>query len=468
MLAVTGVSTVTLLLFAGALLYRVHTQAHRRTDAMLLQMARTEADGVIKEIEAHGIHVHDTTVTLPTVEGLAAEKHAFVYGPDCRLQASTSNIDVVDVPEAWCERDLELGRHRVFETDAVADASLRVASFVARKPDGEPVVFAAGVESGLVDRAFRRTVLLTGLLVLVVVVAVGGVSAYVSRRLTADMASLSEACREVPDDVSQMDQTAIEQKFAVADDAPRELAILGETIRSLIGKVKRMVGIQNQFIAEAAHELRTPLTALQGDLELALRRERSAEEYREALERAESDAGRLSELTEQLLEVARSQSDAVVEERVFLPEVLDESLRRFEGELDDAEIEVDVEYEQEHRLEVAADETSVRRIFSNLIDNVVQHSGADRLAIAIRPGEPIDGDETLALHFRDDGVGIPDDEVESLFTPFHGRRDDEGHGLGLYLARRLARSHGGDLRLVEPGTDDGGAHWVVVFRRWKR
>ena len=465
--AVTGVSAVAILAFAGIVLFSVHRQAHRQTDAMLTQMVRTEADGVIREMAEHGIHVHDTTITLPTVGGLAAEKYAFAFGPDCRVQASTANVTVERVPEAWCKRELELGDHRIFETDAITESVLRAASFVARRPDGQPVVFVSALRDDLVDRSVWRTGWLAAVLALLVVLAVAGVSAWVARRLTADICRLSEACEEVPEDVATLEESEIRQRFGLSDEAPRELGTLASTIRQLIRKVRRMVNIQNRFIAEAAHELRTPLTALQGDLELSLRRERSSEEYREALERAKGDAGRLAELTEQLLEVARTQSDAVVSERVSLPAIVEDSLRRFDGPLEEAGIEVSVGFEIDGEAGVVADEMSVSRVIDNLIDNAVSHSQASRLELAFREGEPIDGDSTLALHVRDDGVGIDEEATDTLFAPFHRRTDGEGHGLGLYLARRLMRSHGGELELGESEDDDlTGVHWVARFRRW--
>jgi signal transduction histidine kinase len=386
-LAVTAVSAVAVIIFAGIVLFSVHRQAHRQTDTMLMQMARTEADGVLREVEERGIHVHDTTVTLPTVGGLAAEKYALAYGADCQIEAATQNVDGQRVPSEWCERKLELGGHRTFETDAIADLRLRAASFVARKPDGTPVVFVSAVRNGLVDRSVRRTGMLAGGLALVVIVMVAGVSAYLARRLTREISQLSAACEEVPEEVTSLDDREIRRRFGVSEHAPRELGTLAGTIRALIQKVKRMVQVQNRFVAEAAHELRTPLTALQGDLELSLRRERSAEEYREALERAEADAGRLAELTDKLLEVARSQSDAVVAERVVLPIVVDEALSRHDAALEAAGITASVEYQLDGDLEVAADESTVARVVDNLLDNVVAHSEASNVDLVMYPDQ---------------------------------------------------------------------------------
>ncbi|MFB6265446.1 MAG: histidine kinase dimerization/phospho-acceptor domain-containing protein [Bradymonadaceae bacterium] len=101
---------------------------------------------------------------------------------------------------------------------------------------------------------------------------------------------MSDACANIGDDVDASSEERIRREFGVSDDAPRELATLASTVEQLIRKVRRMVDIQNQFIAEAAHELRTPLTALQGDIELTLRRDRSKEEYEETLERLKGDA----------------------------------------------------------------------------------------------------------------------------------------------------------------------------------
>ncbi|GEM_PF-2436348 len=465
--AVTGVSTAAVALFATAVLFSMHRQAHQQTDAMLTQMVRTEADGVIREIRSHGIHVHDTQMTLPTMGAPVVEKYAFAYGPDCRIQAATHNISAESVPAGWCRRELKLGDHEIFETEAVADTQLRAASFVARTPDGTPVTFVTGLRHDLVDRAIWQTGLLTAGLALLVVLAVAGVSAYIARRLTADITALSRACEEVPEDLGDVDEQAMRRQFGVSDRAPVELSTLASTLRTLLGKAKRMVDIQNWFIAEAAHELRTPLTALTGDLSLALRRERDADAYRQALERARGDADRLAELTEELLEVARTRSDAVVNERVWLPKVVRQRADRFDAALKEAGIALDIDDETSKPAAVSADTHSVERVIDNLVENAVSHSGASRLKIALTDGGDLAEEPAVELHVMDDGVGIDEPDLERLFAPFHRRSGSDSHGLGLYLARRLMRSHGGDLQLAEPTDTFDGAHWVATFNAWR-
>ncbi|MBT9560790.1 MAG: hypothetical protein IV100_32500 [Myxococcales bacterium] len=115
----------------------------------------------------------------------------------------------------------------------------------------------------------------------------------------------------------------------MSDDAPEELGTLARTLSALLERVNGLLQSQARFVAEAAHELRTPVTALQGELEVTLRRPRSADEYREAIEEALADTRRLVGLTEQLLTAARAHTEPLVVAPIPLRAALDESLARF-------------------------------------------------------------------------------------------------------------------------------------------
>lgn len=452
MAAVAGAAVV---LSAVLVLWAIHRQGHLQTDAMLVQMARTEADGVLSEVAEHGIHVHDTRVMLPTVGGAAVEKYSLAFDAGCGVRAATGNIAVDRVPAEWCRRDLELGDVRVFNTSELADIPLRAASFVARQPDGAPIVFLAAVPHGLVDTAVWRSVWVVVLAAGIMLVAVLGVSAWLGRRLTGEIRSLSGACGEVAEELGELDDRDVKQTFAVSQRAPAELKTLADTLTDLLRRLRRMTRIQNRFIAEAAHDLRTPLTALRGEVELTLRREREAEEYRETLVRVGEDVGRLTALTENLLEVARADSEAAAGGKMSLRDAVEAAVERQRGRLEKAGVDAQVEWTGPTF--VRADQMAVSRVLDNLLGNVAEHSGASTVRIWTETRE-----EAMELHVADDGDGLDGEDPEALFAPFHRRpQTTGGHGLGLFIARKLMRSSQGELEIRPSGA---GVHFVARFR----
>ncbi len=461
---ITSMTGVAIVLFAGALLYTFHHQLHAQVGQMLLQMVRTEADGVINEVE-HGVHVHDTSVMLPTLRGERVEKYSLAFDADCEVLASTSNVTTERVPTQWCDRRLELGDHRLFHTDNLAEPKLRAAWFVARHPDGSPLVFVTGVPDEVVHGSFYRTAAVLAVLLAMLFGVISLAAWLVSRRLSADLGKLSETCEQITERAAELDGAELHRRLTISETAPAELAALAATVRDLVTRLNRMVQVQNRFIAEAAHELRTPLTALQGELELTLRRERSGDEYCEALERALGDARRLSGLYDRLLSAARTQSEQIVAARVSLSEVVNESLSRFGGRIADAGIAVDLRLEDlDDPYCVRGDKLACARLLDNLLSNVVEHSQAAKLRLSLeRDVQPLGTSgltEQVVLRVEDDGDGIDVDEIDELFVPFtaHSRK---GHGLGLYIAERLMRKQGGALEL-QPC--DIGTRWALRFR----
>ncbi|WP_168210354.1 sensor histidine kinase [Persicimonas caeni] len=461
MVTVTWITGLAILLFAAGLLYTFHVQIHQQTGQLLLQIARTEADGVISELE-HGVHVHDMSVTLPTLRGEIADKYALAFDADCRVLAATDNITVQRVPRSWCTDKLKLGDQRLFHTDALAEPRLRAAWFVARRPDGSPLVFVAGVHDEMVHASVYRTAWVVVLLALVLLGVVLLAAWLVSRRLSTDLGALSATCEQITERAADLDDAELERQLAVADSAPSELAALAATVRDLVRRLNRMVQVQNRFIAEAAHELRTPLTALQGELELTLRRERSPEEYREALERALADARRLSGLYDGLLRAARTQSEEIISARIALDAAVADSLERFAGRL--AEAGVRVEFDPgDARWAVRGDKVACARVLDNLFSNVVRHSSASTLSVRLESvREPLGTSgpvDQVVVHIEDDGDGIDADPSE-LFVPF-AADSRAGHGLGLFITEKLMRKQGGALEYV---AGPGGAHWLLRFR----
>jgi signal transduction histidine kinase len=197
-----------------------------------------------------------------------------------------------------------------------------------------------------------------------------------------------------------------------------------------------------RFTADAAHELRTPIAALRAHLEVALARPRSPEAYRDGLLDALEQSERLGRLAEDLLTLSAVESRPVGSEVVRLDRVTREV----------AEFLEPVAHEQ-GRVFVceAARPVSVhgapdllKRLVLNLVDNAFRHTGpaaAVRLSVRSEDG-------TAVIEVHDEGEGMTEAELESLFERFRrGHTAAPGSGLGLALCREIVTRHRGDIAL---------------------
>ena len=231
--------------------------------------------------------------------------------------------------------------------------------------------------------------------------------------------------------------------------------------RTLAAEQKAFERLKN-FTADAAHELRIPLTSLRGSLEVALRKDRSSEEYRETVAAALEEAEHLSELTQDLFLLAQTDANQLklnVQE-VRLKPFLEEALSLAAGLPDEKHIQI--------RLDPAPDATvrfdpdRMKQLLLNLIDNGIKYgvpNGWIRLTAEISGGR-------LKLVVQDNGIGIPKSEQERIFERFYRvdkarSRQTGGAGLGLSIVRWIAQAHGGRVQ-VESQEGKGTTFTVTI------
>jgi len=212
---------------------------------------------------------------------------------------------------------------------------------------------------------------------------------------------------------------------------------------------------RERLFAEAAHELRTPLAVLRTSIELALRRERPAEELRAALEVARGDVESLSVLAGRLLDLERlRQSHAPARAPTDVSALVDELVRRVDDSLVRSMLGPEV------MANVDAD--MLRQALANLVENAQKFAPGTPVVIA---HEPAPGE--LRLTVSDEGPGIPPELRAVIFEPFHRLvRDKQGAGLGLAIVTAIARAHGGrcEVEAVRDHAEKGGPGVGTRFR----
>jgi two-component system heavy metal sensor histidine kinase CusS len=270
----------------------------------------------------------------------------------------------------------------------------------------------------------------------------------VVRRLTRGHDAITDAARRVA-----AGDLSARTSLRSGDD---EVVQLAHDVDEMVRRLEILVEGQQRFIAHAAHELRSPLTSLYGELQLALRRSRSAEEYKRAIEEALDSARRLKALAEDLLALARIGAEREPSQTpVALDEVAKNAASWASQEATRRNVDVQIDADDSTVLGHAID---LERLLRNLIDNAVRHCPEGG---HVRVAAHSDGD-VVELSVTDDGPGVPAEDRDRVFDPFFRaaseRRRDDGSGLGLAIVREIARVHGGDVS-VEDGPGGKGARF---------
>lgn len=224
-------------------------------------------------------------------------------------------------------------------------------------------------------------------------------------------------------------------------------------LNEMLDRLDRSFAAQRRFVADASHELRSPLTVLKGSMDVALRREREAADYRQVLASSREEVERMSALAENLLTLARTDSGLPPDQ--FRPVDLGAVLRHVVERSRDAAAAAGLDL----RLEAApvttrGDAGLLERAVGNLVENAVKYAAAgSRIVVRCRSTDGL-----ASVDVEDDGPGIAPEHAAHVFErffrgdPAHSQRS--GAGLGLPIASAIAQAHGGVLELVRaaPGT----------------
>lgn len=230
---------------------------------------------------------------------------------------------------------------------------------------------------------------------------------------------------------------------------PVELAALAQTFNAMLDRLEDAFGRLSRFSADIAHELRTPVNNIRGEVEVTLTRGRSVDEYREALASCLEESGRLSELIEALLFLARAESPGahLVREPVNVSDELERVREYYEAPAADAGVALSVEAERGIVAEV--DRVLLQRAVANVVENAINHTpknGSVRLSAAL-----VDG--SVRIQVADTGAGIPPFDLPHVLDRFYradsARSSRGGHmGLGLAIVKAVADLHGGSVEIA--------------------
>ncbi|MDA1089580.1 MAG: ATP-binding protein [Proteobacteria bacterium] len=272
--------------------------------------------------------------------------------------------------------------------------------------------------------------------IILMTVAVLGLSVWAIRTATRPLGVIAAAADRLGLDI---------EATALDETGPREVQHVARAFNTMQNRIRTFVRDRTQMLAAISHDLRTPITRLRLRAEFI----DDADLQKKMLD----DLGQMEAMIASTLAFARD--DAADEPRK--PFDLAVLLR---GLCDDAtDAGQAAAYDGPGRLAYSGRPIALTRVFSNLIDNGVSYGGNVRVNLVADAGQ-------VTVTVTDDGPGIPDDQLEQVFAPFHRvdqsrSRETGGVGLGLSVVRSIVRAHGGEVTLANRA--EGGLLATVIL-----
>ncbi|GAA0609580.1 ATP-binding protein [Brevundimonas kwangchunensis] len=244
---------------------------------------------------------------------------------------------------------------------------------------------------------------------------------WMARRLTRPIRVFADAAQRLG---------ANPEADPLAPSGPREVRTAIDAFNDMQSSLRNHMRQRTQTVAAIAHDLRTPLTRLR------FRAEQAPDAVRD---RMVSDIEEMDALIAQAMAFVRGEATPERREPLDLDALAADCAAGF------VETDAPVSFDGGGELPVMSDPAALRRALANLIGNAIQYGGVARVKAFASDGKAV-------VTVEDDGPGLPDEELEAVFEPFHRaersrNRETGGAGLGLTIARQAARAHGGDVTL---------------------
>jgi len=420
-LAVAGTMAVVLLIAGAFVFWRVEYALNRQLD----QDLRAYQD-VVQGAVAHGATPPSDT---PGQTYQVYDGHGHVI--EANTATPLADADAIAAAVAGTETREDVGH-----LYPPARHPYRVVTARVQSPGG-PVVVASAISKSKHDEALRE-LLLQLVIADLATLAAAALVGYGTARAALNPVERYRRAAEGANDAALL---------PVDTSKDDEVTRLGHTFNELLQRVGQANERERQFLADASHELRSPLALMRTEIEMALLRQRSAEETQEAFESLRNQVERLISLSNVLLDLEELRvSGPAPVEAIDVDDLLADVVARFEplAAADGRHIMLPrtglVVDGRPHWLELA---------LGNLVSNALRY-GVGTITLT---AEQTDGETRLSV--RDEGPGFPAEYVDKAFDRFsraETSRTTKGTGLGLALVRAVAEAHGGTASITGPAT----------------
>lgn len=436
---------IILIAFSGIVSVRLNTTLQNNLDDTL----RNRADQLIGTIRSTNGRLALDPAQLP-VDRNQGEHFTRLYDATGIL-ISNDTAGIGAVPPL--PSDVAMAERGVTTTRSIATGDTHLRVLTTPLPQSHPGVLQVGLaEDDIRDTITTLFAILATLLPVMLLLASGG-GLFLAHRALAPVDRMIHAAHAI-------EASGLHARLPEPPTRD-EIGRLARTLNALIGRLEAAFARQRQFTADASHELRTPLTIMRGELDVTLRRARTAREYQATLAAVREQVLHLQGLTADLLLLARDDGIAPLAadalDLALLAKRVCEHLLPLAATRSQT-----LTVTAPHSVIVHGAESDLERLVRNLVENAIRYT-------------PAHGTITVTVHrtafsaqvmVRDTGVGIDATAVPYLFDRFYradrGRnRAEGGTGLGLAIAQTLAQRHKGAIT-VESVMGEGSIFTVTL------
>jgi two-component system OmpR family sensor kinase len=435
-----------LLAVADAVIYvGVRSHLYGSLDGQVRTLAATELASSVDSVE--GVHLHDLPMEVGA-GGALAEKLVQIYDAEGRVLLQSALLGGAGPIAA-----LQSSAARASDAAVLAvTANGRPARIVVLPMQaGRARALAAGLFTDGIEAALAR---LARLLFAVWFVALA-VTGALGHALTSAALRRVERITERAASISRGNFAARLDPPAVED----ELGRMTGSINQVLERLHAAVLANRRFAADASHELRGPMTAMAGEIDVALKRDRPAAEYRETLGIVRQGLDTLMAVTSDLMTLVRAQESRgeIVMREVPLGELIDGSVRRVEPLVREKRVRLHVDAAA-GRYVAYGEPRLLARVFDNVLTNAVRYNregGEVAVSCSIQEAAPDAWQPgMITVLVRDSGCGVPEAERDRVFERFYRvdrsrARQTGGTGLGLAICREVLDVLGGSIRIAE-------------------
>ncbi len=442
-----------LVVFAGAL-YAVMARGLKDQVDRSLEDAAAAA---VRALEQRGVgpFLPFTDLASEFPELAVLDKFFQIFSPAGKITIQSPNIERRDIPLSLTALKAALNGQATLESARFRrESPIRLLSVPIRRGGTLVNIVQVGTSLQPVEETLHRLLLILLVTMPVALAAALAGGWFLAGRALRPVDAITLAAQRIA-------AGDLSQRLTVPPSSD-EIGRLGATFNDMIARLEALFQQVRRFSADASHELRTPLTVMKGEAELALRRPRSAEDYRHVLESGLEEIDRMTRIVDELLFLARADLGEVPLEA--LPVRLDaliEDIQRQAAVLGQ-ESGVQVVVGTIEPATVLGDELRLRELVLNLVDNAAKYSypgGKVEMALMREKGG-------CRLSVTDQGIGIPPEALARIFDRFY-RTDaarahaKQGTGLGLSICKWIAEAHHG--RIEVQSTVGEGSRFTVIL-----
>ncbi len=406
--------------------------------------------------------------TLLATEGIEAVKSAAVVEAQAagtrkvffRLLSldgrvfSSSNISHwkdIDINETAIKRLLPPGKNYVFETLTISDQKEEVRIVYTLLSPSIILQLGEAMESYSRFLDAFKGIFITTMAFLIAFAA--GVGWFMARRAVSDVEAVTRTAQKITGG-------ALEERVPVKTGGD-EIDQLATTFNQMLDRIQGLVTEIKEMSDNIAHDLKSPITRIRGIAEVTLTGEKSIREYESMAASTIEECDRLLDMINTMLMISKTESgvNKLSREEIDLAGLVRDACELFEPTAEDKKVILSCDVPT--HTDYIGDTRMVQRMLSNLLDNAVKYTlSGGKVEVSLSEN---DGREVVIV-IRDTGVGISPVDLSRVFERFYRcdqSRSEPGIGLGLSLARAIARAHGGDIIAVS-ALNQGSTFTVIL------